>query len=115
MTAEVEIENSGTIAIMHLSGDFNGVDENDTLLAAFKKLAKDEKDKVLIDLKDVVYLNSASIGVLLSGNAIIKKIGGKLALYNSSDYLENTFNVTKLNLALTICKNYDEALKQVNS
>lgn len=115
MTADVKIEYSDTITIMHLSGDFNSVDENDALLAAFEKIASEKRTKLLIDLKDVVYLNSASLGVLLSGNAIIKKIGGKIALYNSSAYLENTFNITKLNLALTICKEYSEALNQVSN
>ena len=114
MTAHVKIENQETITILHLSGDFNGVEENDSLLASFKELSAQKRTKVLVNLAEVIYLNSASIGILLSGNAIIKKIGGKIVLYNSSDYLENTFSITKLNLALTICKDYDEALQEIN-
>jgi anti-anti-sigma factor len=113
MTASVTIENLEKYSILHLEGDFNGVEENDLLLTSFRELSTQKRDVVLVNLKNVQYLNSASIGVLLSGNALIKKIGGKIILYNASDYLENTFSVTKLNLALTICKDFESAINTI--
>ncbi|NOZ47178.1 MAG: hypothetical protein GXO79_10415 [Chlorobi bacterium] len=64
-------------------------------------------------MKEVVFLNSGSIGTLLSGNSMIKKVGGKVVLYNTSDYLDNLFKITKLNLAFDIHKDKDDAERTV--
>lgn len=111
MTAKIEIEELKDFVILHLKGDFNGPEEMDALYDAFKNISKKENVKVLVDLKEVVFLNSGSIGTLLSGNSMIKKTGGKVVLYNTSDYLENLFNITKLNLAFDIHKDKDDAEK----
>lgn len=111
MTAKIEIEELKDFVILHLIGDFNGPEEMDVLYNAFKKLSKTEGVKVLVDMKKVVFLNSGSIGTLLSGNSMVKKSGGKVVLYNTSEYLDNLFNITKLNLAFDIHKDKDEAEK----
>ena len=111
MTANIELEDCKDYSIMHLSGDFNGVDENDALYASFRELSKAGKDKLIVDLKEVVYLNSASMGVLLSGNAMITKNVGKMVLYSANDYLMNLFNITKLNIAIPVVRYKDEALE----
>ncbi len=115
MTAKIVIEELKDYVIMHLVGDFNGPEEMDALYDAFKKLAKKENVKILVDLKEVVFLNSGSIGTLLSGNSMVKKVGGKVVLYNTSDYLENLFNITKLNLSFDIHKDKDEAERTILS
>ena len=42
-----------------------------------------------------------------------KKKNGKIVLYNASDYLENLFKVTKLNLVFSICKDEESAIKAI--
>ncbi|MFC2131470.1 STAS domain-containing protein [Bacteroidota bacterium] len=111
MTANIIFEDRENYSILHIEGDFNGTEENNALLSSFHEISGKGVMKALLDLSKVVYLNSASIGVLLSGNAILKKKGGKIVLFGASDYLDNIFNVTKLNLAFDICKTEEEAIE----
>lgn len=113
MTANIEVEKRDNYSVMHLEGDFNAADDNDALLAKFREIADKGQVKLILDIKKVVYLNSGSIGVLLSGNALLKKKDGKFALYGSSDYLANIFSVTKLNLAFDICETEEEAIQAI--
>jgi anti-sigma B factor antagonist len=109
MTANITVEKKSRYTLMRLEGDFNGPEENEELLKKFKELAQGGTQKLLIDLTKVIYLNSSCIGVLLSGNALMKKKDGKIVMFGASDYLENTFNVTKLNLVFDICNDEEEA------
>ncbi|MFH1049502.1 MAG: STAS domain-containing protein [bacterium] len=113
MNATITIEEMKDSVLLHLEGDYNSSDENEALLNSFREMAKKGHKAVLVDLTNVVYLNSGSIGVLLSGNAMLKKKDSKIVIYGASDYLENIFNVTKLNLALDICRTKEEAIEAV--
>jgi anti-anti-sigma factor len=112
---QIQIDDQNDKVIMRLVGDFNDEDENDRLLETFKKLGKQDKKKVIVDLTQVYYLNSRALGVLLSGNAVLNKINGKLVVFGANDYLENIFSITKLNLTLDICKTYEEAEKEIET
>ena len=111
MTAKIEIEDKQNYTLLKLIGDFNSSVENESLLKSFKEIAKSHPKNVLIDLTKVVYLNSGSIGTLLSGNALIKKNDGKVVIFGASDYIKNIFDITKLNLALEIYDSEEDALK----
>lgn len=113
MTANIEVEKREKYLIMHLEGDFNAADDNDALLAKFRELSEKAQVRVVVDIRKVVYLNSGSIGVLLSGNALMKKKDGKISLFGASDYLANIFNITKLHLAFDICETEEEAVEAI--
>jgi len=113
MNATITVEDMKDYAILHLEGDFNSSEENESLLNSFRDMSKKGFKAVMVDLTNVIYLNSGSIGVLLSGNAMLKKKDSKIVLYGASDYLENIFNVTRLNLALDICRTKEEAVLAV--
>jgi len=114
--SQIQLEEFDNYHIMQLKGNFSGGDEeNDMLRATFKKIAKPEKNKLLIDLGEVNYLASATLGALLSGNSIFKKVDGKIVLYNAIDYVENIFNITKLTITIPYFKTLEEALVEINS
>ncbi len=110
--SEIEIVKHDDYTVINLKGSFSGGDdETENLRETFRKVSKEGETKVLVNLENVKFLASASLGALLSGNAIVRKKGGKIVLYNSNDYLDNIFSITKLSLALDIVKNKEEALK----
>lgn len=111
--ANIIVEDYKDYVVMKLQGDFVGSEETDKLRETFRNLAEQQKNKVIIDLKEVVYLASVSLGVLLSGNAMISKIKGKVVICNPSDYLMNIFNITKLTLIFKIFDNIDDAINDI--
>lgn len=113
MNTKIDIEERIDYVVMHLEGDYNNVEDNNKLLDSIKNLAKTNKINVIIDLTNVVYLDSRSLGVLLSGNSLLKKKSGKLVLFGANDYIVNLFNITRLDLAFGICKTEEEAIEVI--
>ena len=110
---QMRLEEYDDFTIMYMAGSSNAVNKQSeeviNLRNTFKDIPKKGKNKVIIDLKAVEYLSSNTIGAFLSGNAIMKKEGGKIILCNPSDYIMNIFNIVKLEQVFTICKTLDEA------
>ncbi len=96
--------------ILHLEGDFVGNEDVDKLRDMFRAISNDSNN-LIIDLKNVSYLNSTSLGALLSANALFEKKGGKALVCSLSDYLKNIFSITKLTLIFTLYDNCEEAIK----
>jgi anti-anti-sigma factor len=110
----IDFEEAGKVIFMHLKGDFVGPDETEALRDAFKELSKKENLKVGVDLNDVDYFASPTLGVLLSGNAMFEKKGGKLVFCNLKEYMQFIFKTMKLNLVLTTVGSKDEAIKALD-
>ena len=111
--AIIKVEDLKNYKIIHLAGDYNSSDDTEKLRKELKDLAQVENNKIIIDLSEVFYFNSATLGVLISANALFSKNGGKLAFYNASDYLAKIFDITKLTLVLRIYKTLEEAVKYI--
>ncbi len=115
---QITIDDKEDYVIMHLSGSSRAVnkqsEEVTIIRETFRVLAKQGKSKILLDLKDVDYLSSNTIGAFLSGNSIIKKIGGKIVIFNANDYIMNIFNIVQLYKVIPISKTIDDALNEVN-
>jgi anti-anti-sigma factor len=111
-------EDKEDYVILHVSGSGQSLnkqsEELNFIRDEFRELAKDGRTKILMDMAGVDYLSSSTIGAFLSGNSILKKIGGKLVMYNCSEYIENIFNVIQLGLVIPLCRNLEEAIEAVN-
>lgn len=112
---KINVSDYEKYVLMQLEGNFSSEDDSEKVRSAFKDISKKENCLVLVDLQGVDYLNSASLGSFLSGDAIIKKSGGRIVIYNGNSYLDNIFNITKLNITLSICKTLDEAKVMLDS
>ncbi len=86
------------IIILEPKGSFIGGDETDDLKFAIKEVAEKGNLKLIIDLGDVVYLNSTALGVLIAAHANYKKRDGEIKLTRLSKNIENLFVITKLTL-----------------
>lgn len=99
------------IVILEPKGNFIGGEETDELRDTIKKYAEEGNKKMIIDLGDVIYLNSTALGVLISAHANYAKREGKIVLCQLSKNLENLFVITKLSLIFDAYSNQDEAVR----
>ncbi len=111
--ASMKIEEKGAYNILHLEGDFVGGEETDKLREKLKELSTHNTKVLIVDLKDVVYLASPTLGVFLSANAQFAKGKGKIILCNASEYIENIFSITKLTIIFPIYATLEEAINKV--
>ncbi len=109
----IKVESHSTYQILNIEGDF--VTENDAndLRESFRNIAKTDNNKVILNFKNLSYMSSTSLGVLLSANALLEKNNGKMIICNLSDYMLNIFQITKLNLILAISDNSDSAIQSL--
>ena len=64
----------------------------------------------MIDLGEVLYLNSTALGVLIAAHANYSKREGKIKLSQLNKNLENLFVITKLALIFDSYTTQEEAL-----
>jgi anti-sigma B factor antagonist len=111
--AKIKVEEQIGGVVVYLKGDFIGGEETDELRDTLKKLAEGPKNKIIIDMGKVTYLNSTALGVLISAHATVTKKGGMIALCNLDKSVENLFVITKLTLVFPIFPNLEEAIKSL--
>ncbi|MCX7909566.1 MAG: STAS domain-containing protein [Ignavibacteria bacterium] len=95
--------------VIHLEGDFVSNEDINTLRSTFKTLSEKENNFAIVDLEKTNFLSSASLGVLLSSNAMFERNNGKIVLASPNDYIRNLFKITKLDLIFDIFPNFKEA------
>ncbi len=104
-----ELQDKG-IVILEPKGSFVGGDETEDLKFAIKEFAEKGNKKLVIDLGDVMYLNSTALGVLISSHANYKKREGEIKLARLNKNLENLFVITKLSLIFDCYGSKEEAI-----
>jgi anti-anti-sigma factor len=97
------------IILIQPKGNFVGGDETDELRDSIKKYSDTDNKKLVIDLGDVLYLNSTALGVLISAHTNYTKREGKVVLCQLSKNLENLFVITKLSLIFDSTPTIEEA------
>ncbi|MDZ4713079.1 MAG: STAS domain-containing protein [bacterium] len=105
-----ELSDKG-IVILAPKGNFVGGDETDELRDTIKKYSDLENKKLIVDLGDVLYLNSTALGVLIAAHANYSKREGKIKLCQLNKNLENLFVITKLALIFDSYPTQEEAIK----
>ncbi|MBP9095382.1 MAG: STAS domain-containing protein [Ignavibacteria bacterium] len=99
------------IVVIAPKGNFVGGDETDELRDTIKKLSDEGNKKLVIDLGEVLYLNSTALGVLISAHANYSKREGKIKLCQLNKNLENLFVITKLALIFDSYPTQEEAIQ----
>ena len=108
---DVSERQAGDVTILDLSGEVRIGDSSVALRDTIRKLADGGKNRVLLNLAGVKYIDSSGIGELIANYTTLTRQGGQLKLLNLTDRIQNLLVITKL---LTVFDSYDneaEALK----
>jgi len=110
---QMNVESKDGYLVLQLAGDFNSNEETEGLRAKLKDLAMGQLNKVIVDLKNVMYFNSATLGVLISANALFNKNKGKIVFCNPNEDISKIFEITKLPLVISVMDNCSEAIAKL--
>lgn len=108
---DVKERQAGDVTILDMSGEVRIGDGSVALREAVRKLTTDGKNKILLNLAGVNYVDSSGIGELIANYTTVSREGGQLKLLNLTDKIQNLLVITKL---LTVFDSYEdegEALK----
>ena len=95
--------------ILELNGKLTGGPEAETFRSIFKTLMDEGKKNVIVNLKNVDWINSTGLGILISGYTSVRNAGGDLVLCNVGDRIDSILYVTKLNLLFQSFENEEAA------
>jgi anti-sigma B factor antagonist len=100
----------GDVAIIQVSGKIMGGEETTMFHGKIHEYINTNKKDFVIDLKNVDWMNSVGLGMLISALTTVKNSGGRLVLANITK-IESILTITRL---ISVFEHYDsqeEALK----
>jgi anti-sigma B factor antagonist len=102
----------GDVVILSLKGKLT-IGKGDVLLRKHidEALANNEK-KIVLNMKDVSYMDSSGVGELVSSFTSVNNRGGKLKLLNLSTKVHDLLQITQL---LRVFEIFDNEKEAVNS
>ena len=82
---EFNVEQKGPIAVVRLSGRLTIEDGEPVLVTGLRDLIKENRNQVLLSLRDVGYVDSAGLAALLAGRRLLEESGGTIKLLAPSE------------------------------
>ena len=103
----------GDVTIVDVSGKITLGDGGDVVLKdKMQSLMQQGKKKVVLNLGDVSYVDSAGLGEIVQAYATMNKGGGALKLLNTTKRIKDLLSITKL---LTVFECHDNEAEAVKS
>lgn len=105
-----EVKTVRDAALFSLSGKWMGDKHTSNLYDEAKSLIGKGFKNIIMDLRQVEYINSIGLGVIIAVRTTSIKAGGNLKLICESDKVLKYFKITDLDKFFEIFTNEDEAL-----
>jgi anti-sigma B factor antagonist len=103
----------GDVTIIDISGKVVLGDGGDMMVKEkLLSLVQQGRKKLVANLAEVTYVDSAGLGAIVHSYATVTKEGGKLKLLNASKRIKDLLSITKL---LTIFEIYESEADAVKS
>lgn len=103
---------AGDVTILDLDGKVTIGEGSVALRNAIRRLLGDGKNKILMNLAGVGYIDSSGIGELVSSFTAVNKEGGTLKLLNLTQKIQDLLAITKL---LTVFDVYEDEATALSS
>jgi len=112
MQLEIKERALGEVVILDLIGKITIGEGSVQLRDAVSNLLDAGRNRIILNLGGVVYVDSSGIGELVSRYTTTKNAGGRLKLLNLPKKIKDLLMITKL---LTVFEIYEEEEAAVNS
>ena len=100
------------VSVLDLSGKIVLGEGDGQVRERIKDLLSDGQKKILLNLGNVTYVDSAGLGALISSYTTTKREGGQLKLVNLTKRIQDLLAITKL---ITVFDTYDNEQEAIDS
>ncbi|CAN5220318.1 STAS domain-containing protein [soil metagenome] len=101
---------AGDVTILDLDGKVTIGEGSVALRTTIRRLLGEGKNKILLNLGSVGYVDSSGIGEFVSSFTAVKKEGGVLKLLNLTQKIQDLLAITKLLTVFDVFENEGDAL-----
>jgi anti-sigma B factor antagonist len=109
MSLQIVRRDVGPVTILTLSGKLAG-DAGTTLWDTVESLLKEKRPQLLIDLKQVTFVDSGSLGTLLALRGAVAEKGGTLKLLGVNARISDLLVTTRLTMVFDSYETEADAL-----
>ena len=113
MSVKAAVRHSGNVAIVDLSGRITLGEGAGLLRGTIKDLVTAGQNKILLNLKDVSYIDSAGLGEMVGSYASVTHQGGDIKLLNVPSKVVDLLQITKLFTVFATYTDEDEAVREL--
>jgi anti-sigma B factor antagonist len=99
---------AGDAAILDLDGNIIMGGGSTQLRDTIRRLIQEGKEKIILNLAGVKYIDSSGVGELVSGSVALNRVGGQLKLLNMPRKVEEVMALSSL---LSIFEVYEDESK----
>lgn len=105
----IKIDQKNNVWVCRMNGEID-INTAPQIKKVFDKILSEKREKILINFKEVSYVDSSGLATLVEMLKNIRSYGGKLKLSNLSSKIRGLFEITKLEKLFDISNNEEEAL-----
>ncbi len=113
MTFSFRIDPENGIDVVRLSGELIDKTQSTELSASIDELIADQKTKLVFDLKELKYINSSGLNVMINILSRIRKAGGEVIITQVSKRVNELLIITKLNTVFTVTDTVESAISKL--
>lgn len=106
----VEIRKAGDVVIVDLKGKLAAGLGDQILRDTIDELLGEQWKKVLLNLSDVSFMDSAGVGELVAGLKTAKRFGASLRLLNANEKVHSTLYISRLLPVFELYRDEKEAV-----
>ncbi|MBD0390859.1 MAG: STAS domain-containing protein [Nostoc sp. C3-bin3] len=101
-----------SVTVLELSGILDGIRGNE-LRRQMNGILANGSDIVLLDMKEVNFIDSSGLGALVSAAQMVRNANGKLFVCSISDQVRMLFELTKMDRIFQSFADQEEFKRQV--
>ncbi len=107
---KLEVKQIDGVTVLRVKGNLIGGPETFMVHDKVKQLLAEKQMRMVIDLSDSAWINSAGLGVLIGCYTSAKNAGGDIKLTGISEKVKNLFIITKLITIFDVFESVREAV-----
>jgi anti-anti-sigma factor len=111
----VEMRKTGDVVVVDLKGKLTAGLGDQILRETIDELLAESWKKILLNLSEVAFMDSAGVGELVAGLRTAKRFGAELLLLNASERVHSTLYIARLLPIFEIYKSEAEAMQRFAS
>jgi anti-sigma B factor antagonist len=96
MSVKLATRQVGAVTVIDVAGRITLGEGSSALRDALRELVKNNRKDILLNLRDVTYIDSSGIGELVSAYTTITNSGGHLKLLGLTNRVKDLLQITKL-------------------
>ena len=108
---EINIREVGDVCILDIEGRLD-INVSNKIRENLDSVISNGKKKIVFNLREVDFINSSGLGILVSSLKKIKENGGVLKILNLQNYVKELFEISQL---IKVFEIYDDESTAVKS